>query len=116
MLIDLPVMIIFDCQSVDASWHHEKGIKKLVTLRFDTEKPNEPAQIARGYLPEDKTIWQADPAELVLGQLMDKDLQEIARRAAVDPYDYLAGTFTEEQRQAAQDEADRKDAEDGPSE
>jgi hypothetical protein len=43
MLIDLLATIIFDCQSTDPHVV-SRGIAKVVTVRFDTEKPNEPAQ------------------------------------------------------------------------
>lgn len=116
MLVDIPVIIIFDCQNIDEARQRAKGIKKLVTVRYDTENTELPMQITGGYLPEYKAVWLTDTGTVIDAQLTDKDLQEIARRAAVEPYDYLAGTFTEEQRQAAQDESDRKAAEDGPSE
>lgn len=104
MKIDLPVTIIFDCQNTDWPSIKRAAAVSVCTVRFDTDNPEEPAQLFDHYPPRKDAA--ADPGDAVLTPLTVDTFNKIRRRAEANPYDYLSDKFSEEEWQAAQDKVD----------
>lgn len=109
MKIDLPVTIIFDCQDYKSvhGFQTKNFIPRVCTLRFDIEDEDEPVELFSCYPPEEQLGYPScENGEGVLAILTSDEFRKIAHRAAAQPYDYLDGTVSEDERQAAQAKVD----------
>jgi hypothetical protein len=104
MKIDLPIVVIFDCQDTNWSAIERSAGKIVCTLRYDTEDVSGPVKLFQGYPPVDEKLWE--PGDHLIAFMPTGIEKKIRSRAAASPYDYLDATFSEEERQAAQDKVD----------
>jgi hypothetical protein len=110
MLIDLPVVVLLDCQDPD---RHSLAAQKIVgTIRYDTENSDVEALFFPAYPPPDDAdtkYWES--ANGVLAHISSAANTRIKNAAARSPYDYMVGT--EQERTIAQEEVNEQRAQDG---
>jgi hypothetical protein len=111
MKIDLPIVILYDCQDTDMRSVERAAGKIICTLRYDTEGDGTGAILIQGYPPEDGREKFSESGEVLLAYLPTKMDQKIKNRATRNPYDYAVGD--EAERLVWQEEADEQAAQDG---
>lgn len=107
MLIDIPVLIAFDCTDMGRAYTH----KRTFTMRFDVDKEDEPAQYATRYPPRATESWWADHTGLLFDLMPHGAYDKIVKDARRSPVDYCADEAEGERLQA---EVDEQRAADGP--
>ncbi len=122
MKIDLPVLIVFDCQQTDAGSIGRSAGHRVCTLRYETDGDGTDAVLFGEYPPNEKPVLilnrefvpQGDPAQGVMAHIPSDVDTRVNARVARSPWDYMVGT--DEEREAAQERAGALAAEDGPAE
>lgn len=106
MKIDLPVVIVFDCQDTDYLSIRCAAGQTVCTLRFDTGNDGSDALLIQGYpAAKGREKW-AESGQPLLAYIPSRVDKKIKDRAERSPYDYLPEYVSEEDRQAAQDKVD----------
>jgi hypothetical protein len=111
MKIDLPITIIFDNnndrQSIPAG-------TQVFTLRYELEGDGTDALLIPGFPPPESFDEKyCESGQSILAHISKATDDKIKARARRSPYDYMVGT--EEDREAAQAEADYQKSLDGPN-
>jgi hypothetical protein len=105
MRIDLPITIIFDCQSTDQSAIGRAAGKIIGTLQYETDGDGTDALFFPVYPPPDKfEAKYTESGQAIIAHIPLTADQRVNARTAVNPFDYMVGTVAE--RQAAQDKVD----------
>jgi len=88
MLIQIPVIITFDCTDLHSATRAALGASRTFTMRFDTADTSVPASFTDSYPPRDGATWSPDK-EGVLFALFTRQVDAaIAKRAEADPESY----------------------------
>ena len=95
MLIDIPVVIEFDCVDTNRAF----TTKRIFTLRFDVDDDNIPAQYALTYPPRSGTFF-ADEYGIMFDLMTAGTYEKIVKEARRNPIDYCADEAEGERLQA----------------
>lgn len=105
MKIDLPIVIIFDCQATDQSSIARAAGKIIGTLQYDTEGDGRDALFFPVYPPpETFEARYVESGQSIIAHIPAGADKLVNGRSAVNPFDYMVGT--EAERTAAQDKVD----------
>lgn len=99
MLIDVPVLIAFDCKDQYAV-PRAPG-RQIFTLRYDTTDTDVRAQWCGSYPPPANAQWILDEHGVLFAFLSSAAEKKIAEAAAKYPTDYCADAKEGESREAA---------------
>lgn len=106
MKIDLPIVIMYDCQDVFSS--ARQAVNVVCTLRYETGGDGSDALLFQGYPMEENDKRVGEPAQALLAYLPSASDKKITAKALRNPYDYLTGEFSEAERTMAQEEVDEE--------
>lgn len=106
MLIEIPVVIAFDCEQNGRPLKHARTF----ALRIDIDDDDAPCQYALTYPTDAKTLWSPDTDGNIVGLLPHGAYEKIVKAARAEPYNYCADTV-EGERLQAKIEAEREPAE-----
>jgi hypothetical protein len=112
MKIDLPIVILFDCQATDPRSIAAAAGKIVGTLQYDTDGDGRDALFFPTYPPpESFDAKYVESGQSILAHIPSETDKKVNARAARSPYDYMVGS--EAERLIAQDEADEERAANG---
>jgi len=88
MIVQIPVMIVFDCDKSILN-HARAAGDRFFTLKYDTD-PNSGYQSSYcdHYPPHKRSVFYPDAGGIIAGLLTREIDREIARRAAESPESY----------------------------
>lgn len=90
MLIEIPVLIGFDCRDRYAL-ERSHNLRRMFTMRYDTDPDrNAPVEFCNEWPPKHDSSWWPDKSDVLVGLLTANADKEIAKRAAADPESYAA--------------------------
>jgi hypothetical protein len=108
MLIDVPVIVIFDCSDLMNGVSHARKF----TLRYDTADSEAPAKYTAGDPQNPKTGWSVDTDGTFFGLMPYGTETKINGRAAKYPTDYCADQAEGERLQNEIEAAEQQVAQD----
>lgn len=104
MLIDVPVTVVFDCDSTMRVNRYGDSHGRTFMLRYDTEDTDAPARYTAGDPQNPAARWVVDK-EGIFFELMSSGVEaKISARAAKYPADYCADQADGERRQIELDD------------
>jgi hypothetical protein len=103
MLIQIPVTIVFDCESTHPVNRSGRGHARIFTLRYDTVDTAAPASYTTSYPPAANALWTEDRDGLLLDMMRSDMEAAIKAKATRHPTDYCSDTAEGERLQAALD-------------
>lgn len=110
MKIDLPITIIFDCQTTDRENLGRAAGHVIGTLRYETGGDGTDAVLFGTYPPPENGDL-GEPAQALLTFVSRKADEKIKARTSRSPWDYAVGT--EAERTIWQEDADEQHAKNG---
>lgn len=92
MLIEIPVLIGFDCRDRYAL-ERSHNLRRMFTMRYDTDTNSKaPVEFCSEWPPKPDSSWWPDKSDVLVSLLSTSADKEITKRAAADSETYSAVT------------------------
>lgn len=90
MLVDIPVLVAIDCHRPD--WKAIGGAvqHRIITMRFDVDDDDAPAQFTLDHPAHEKSHWSIDKDGVLFALISSDRYRRLVERVRANPVDYCA--------------------------